>query len=419
MKLGMLTQWFDPETGPASIPGVYAREFIRQGHQVKVLTGFPNYPEGRLYPGYELRPRLRESRDGVRLTRVALYPNHSKSATGRILNYTSFGLSATLLSGDALRGADAIWVYNSPITVALPMLAHSRFGKTPIFLHVQDLWPDSLVESGMFPQGRFGRLAGSAVAALVRLMERRAAVIGVISPSVRELILDRNPRLDPSRIVYVPNPTNEQLFRPAELVRAESGVSRDSGVVEVMYAGAIGEIQGLDTVLDAAEALRNRSDIQITLVGDGISRARLEHRAARSRLTNVKFVGRVAQDEVPGLIARADVQLVSLAANPFLAFTTPSKISSLLASGVPIVAQLAGDGAELLRESGAARVTRPGDADSLARAIRDLADASATTRASMGSAGRRFYKDHLSAEAAASRITDALVSQTTHPPRSC
>lgn len=409
MRIGMLTQWYDPETGPAALPAVYAREFVKQGHEVSVLTGFPNYPEGHLYPGYSLRPRTREGKPPLRVTRVALYPNHSKSALGRLANYASFGVSATLLDGGALRGADAIWVYNSPITVSAPLLAHSRFGSTPIFLHVQDLWPDTLIGSGMFPQTFGSRQAARAVAALVRLTERRSAVIGVISESVRELILERNPRIDPARLVYVPNPTNEQLFRPVSEIRAETGISKASdGVVEVMYAGAIGEVQGLETLIEAATNLRHRRDVRFTLVGDGISRKPLQAKVEELGLTNVEFTGRVPQEAVPHLVARADIQLVSLASNPFLAHTTPSKIPSLLASAVPIVAQLEGDGARLLRQSGAAVVVSPGDAEDLAHAIESLVDAGSVKRGEMGRSGRKFYEAHLSTEAAATKIIEAI-----------
>ena len=409
MRIGILTQWYDPETGPAALPAVYAREFVKQGHQVNVLTGFPNYPEGRLYPGYSIRPRTREGEPPLGVTRVALYPNHSKSALGRLANYASFGLSATFLGGDTLRTADMIWVYNSPITVTAPMLAHSRLGRIPIFLHVQDLWPDSLIESGMLPPRFAGHQLARAMAALVRLTERRSAVVGVISKSVRELILERNPGIDPARVVYVPNPTNEQLFRPVSEIRLETGIDKTAGdVVEVMYAGAIGEVQGLDTLVEAARRLRHRPDVRFTLVGDGISRGRLQAKVVELELDNVKFMGRVPQETVPHLLARADIQLVSLASNPFLAHTTPSKIPSLLASEVPIIAQLEGDGARLLGESGAAVVVPPGDAQALAQAIESVADAGSAKRAEMGCSGRRFYEEHLSVEAAATKITGAI-----------
>lgn len=408
MKIGVLSQWFDPETGPAALPGVYSREFLSQGHEVRVLTGFPNYPEGRLYPGYSMRARLRESQGGVPITRVALYPNHSRSAVGRILNYASFGLSASILSGGALRGMDALWVYNSPITVSLPMLTHSRMGRTPIFLHVQDLWPDSLVESGMFPGGWLGDRAARLVGSIVRFTEKRSAVIGVISQSVRDVILERNPGLDPSRIVYVPNPANETLFFPVGEIRSPLRMHSNQDVVEFMYAGAIGEVQGFDTLLDAAALLADRSDLKFTLIGDGIARTRLEERVRVEKLTNVHFTGRIAQSEIPARMAAADVQMVCLGPNPFLRHTTPSKVPSLLASGVPILGQLEGDGASLLMESGAATVVRPGDANGLAEAVASFVGMGPTVREKMGAAGRRFYESHLSSRSAAEKIVHAL-----------
>ena len=409
--MGMLTQWYEPETGPASLPAVYAREFVQQGHQVKVLTGFPNYPEGSLYPGYSVRPRISEGDPSLQLTRVALYPDHGRSGVRRAANYVSFGLSAATLGAGALRGADAIWVYNSPITVTLPLLTHSGFGRTPVFLHVQDIWPDSLVESGMFANGRIGQGVTRLVARAVRLTERRSAVIGVISEGARGLILERNPRVSPEKVVYVPNPTNEQLFVPTPIIRDRRGIELGlGGSFEVMYAGAIGEMQGLDTVVDAAHLLKNRQNIKFTLVGDGISRERLIRKAEGLGLANISFAGRVSQDEIPLLLARADIQLVSLAAQPFLKYTTPSKIASLLASEVAIVGQIAGDGAELLRRSGAARIAPPGSSSQLAQAIVDMMEVGAAERQRMARAGREFYEVELSAAAACSRIVDSLSS---------
>ncbi len=245
-----------------------------------------------------------------------------------------------------------MWVYNSPPTVGLPLLWHTRWGRKPFFLHVQDLWPDSLIDSGMLPRGKAGAIAEAVMAKVVRVTERHAAVIGVSSRSVCDIILERHPEVDPRKIVYAPNPTNEELFRPVDVVRAEKTIPTHADAVEVMYAGAVGDVQGMDTLLDAAALLRDRTDIRVTIVGDGISRRRLERRAQEERLTNVRFLGRVRQDTIPELLARAQIQLVSLSDAPFLAYTTPSKIASLLASAVPIIGHLAGDGARLINDAG-------------------------------------------------------------------
>ncbi|TFC89945.1 glycosyltransferase family 4 protein [Cryobacterium sp. TMT3-29-2] len=409
MKIGVLSQWFDPEPGPAAIPGVFSREFTRAGHQVSVLTGFPNYPDGKIYPGYRQRVGRSTVEDGAALTRVPLYPNHTASAAGRILNYASFAASATVFAGSALRNVDAVWAYNSPVTISAPLLKHTRCGRVPYFLHVQDLWPDSLIESGMFPGGAVGSGAAALIRRIVRVTENRSAVVGVISPSVRELILQRNPGISPSKIVYVPNPTDESLFRPVSELRAQRIVGTELRVFTLMYVGAIGDVQGLETLLDAGRILKRRPEVRIVIVGDGIARERLERDAVNRGLTNVDFLGRVSKELVPQMMAGADAQFVSLAGSAFLRHTTPSKIASLLASEVPIIGQISGDGAELLASSGAALIIPPGDADGLAHLIEIMADLSPQARQTMAVNGRNFYDRNLSAKVAANNIVEALL----------
>ncbi|WP_247630601.1 glycosyltransferase family 4 protein [Microbacterium croceum] len=326
-----------------------------------------------------------------------------------MLNYASFAASAAISGGAALRNADAVWVYNSPVTVSLPLLMHTRGGGVPYFLHVQDLWPDSLIASGMVPNGWVGDRAAAMISRLVKLTERKATTVGVISPGVRALILERHPQLDPAKIVYAPNPTNEQHFRPVDEIRHELGIDISSDqTIDFMYAGAIGDVQGLDTVLDAAALLRDVPAIRLTVYGDGISRERLERRAADEHLDNVRFMGRVDQDEIPHLIARSHIQLVSLASSPFLRFTTPSKIPSLLASGVPIIGHIGGDGADLIRAAGAGLVVDPGDAAALAGAMVRMAESGREQWHAFGESGRRYYSSHLSVASTTRIILDSL-----------
>lgn len=409
MKVGILSQWFDPEPGPAAIPGIFAREFVRAGHQVSVLTGFPNYPSGKIYAGFKQRIRTVGDAEGYKLTRVPVFPSHDSSPFGRMANYASFGITAAAFGRSAFKATDGIWVYNSPITVALPLLIHSNWGHKPYFLQVQDLWPDSLIDSGMFPGGPVGTLAGKVISGVVRLMENFSGVIGVSSPSARELLLRRNPRLDPARIISAPNPTDERLFRPVDLLPRESLPKVSwAGKFSVMYVGAVGDVQGLDSVLGAATVLKPHKDIQLVIVGDGIAKSRLEKQAISDKLNNVTFVGRVEKDLVPGYIGTADVQLVSLAERDFLRYTTPSKIASLLASRVPIIGQLSGDGAKLIEESGAGVLANPGDPGSLADAILWMANLSAIERAQYAARGHRYYVHTQSATVIAGRVVEAL-----------
>lgn len=415
MRIGMLTQWYDPEPGPAAIPGVLARELDEMGHDVSVLTGFPNYPTGRLYEGYRQQRVSHVRQDGVRLARVALYPNHSRSALGRVANYASFAASATVSGGAALRGVDGIWVYNSPPTVTLPLMAHSRFGRTPYFLHVQDLWPDSLMSSGMVPSGLVGRATERLARGVVQQAERRAAVIGVLAPSVRDLLLARNPQLPPDRIIYAPNPTDESLFVPqSTLGGPPPAVEWASDGFTVLYVGAIGAAQGLDTVLDAAARLQG-TGVRVVLVGDGTERSRLMERVTSERLDNVSLPGRVSKEDVPGIMRHGTVHLVSLGPDDFLRFTVPSKLASLMASEVPILGHLTGDGAALLREAGAGVDAPSGDTDALVDAVRRLASMSEGQLAAMGASGRSYYEKNLSARSLAQTVSGGLETAMRHP----
>jgi glycosyltransferase involved in cell wall biosynthesis len=403
VRIGILTQWYDPEPGPAAIPGVLAREFAAAGHEVRVLTGFPNYPTGRVYPGHRQTWRRTSTVDGVTVTRVPLYASHDSSAVGRALNYLSFAVSATFLGARSLRGCDMVWVYNSPATVALPLLVHTRWGRLPYFLHVQDLWPDSLVHSGMFPDSRAGHLALAAVSKTVSLTERLARRVGVISPSVADLIQRRNRHVGPDDVVYVPNPTDEGLFTFDE-VRER----RDGEPFVLMYSGAIGDVQGLENVVEAVGALPSDVDLRLVLVGDGIALDRL--RALASRVDDggrIEFVGRVPKERVPGLMKQAHAHLVSLGASEFLEHTTPSKIPSLLASGAVVVGVIAGDGALLITESGAGTVVPPGDAGALQDALISLTHLTTDDLRGRGRSGRHHYDAHFSADRAAAAIIDA------------
>ncbi len=403
MRIGILSQWYDPEPGPAAIPGVLAREFAASGHDVRVLTGFPNYPTGRVYPGHRQTWRKTSTVDGVTVTRVPLYASHDSSAVGRALNYLSFAVSATVLGARSLRGCDMVWVYNSPATVALPLLVHTRWGRLPYFLHVQDLWPDSLVHSGMFPEGRAGRLALAVVSRTVSLTERLARRVGVISPSVADLVRERNPDVAEDDVVYVPNPTDEGLFTFDEVPER-----RDGEPFVLMYSGAIGDVQGLDDVVEAVGSLPADVALRLVLVGDGIARSRLESLAARvDTCGRIDFVGRVPKERVPGLMRQAHAHLVSLGTSEFLEHTTPSKIPSLLASGAVVLGVIAGDGARLITRSGAGTVVPPGDGAALRSALVSLTALTTDDLRARGRSGRRHYDTHFSAARAAAAILSA------------
>lgn len=407
MHLGIYSQWYDPEPGPASLPGIYARQLASRGHQVEVLTGFPNYPTGKLHAGYGGRRPITETRDGIPVHRVPLVPSHSGSTIGRVANYTSFAASASLLGSHLLNYVDALWVYNSPATVGIPLVLRRRKSARPFLLHVQDLWPESALNSGMIPPGRLASGAEWLLRKLVDHIEAAATEIAVISPSVLEALVERGvPR---ERISYVPNPTDEVLFQPRARNSSVRRRLAPEGDVVFMYAGSLGHVQALDRIIDAMPLVRNHRNIKLVFVGSGVAEASLREQAAHLELTSVEFLGRVTPNEIPDLLAAADVQIVSLRDDPFLAMTIPSKLQAILASAQPILGVLSGDGAALVRQAGAGVVCHAGSPGDIAAAMIDLAGQGSEARQRLGQSGYDHYQRHMSASMAGEAVEKLLI----------
>jgi hypothetical protein len=185
MRILMVSQWFDPEPAFKGLP--FAKALKSRGHDVRVLTGFPNYPEGRLYPGYRVKPLQREAMEGIPVLRVPLYPSHDASALRRTANYLSFALSAAAIGGFASGPADVMYVYHPPATVALPAMVIGRAHRIPFVYDIQDLWPDTLAATGMMGNA----LLLKAVDRWCRWTYRAASRIVVLSPGFKAKLVER------------------------------------------------------------------------------------------------------------------------------------------------------------------------------------------------------------------------------------
>ena len=415
VRIGYVTQWFDPETGSAATPGIIARALTARGHEVEVLTGFPNYPEGHLYDGYRLAPYRREVRDGMTVHRAPLIPTHKSRAASRILNYTSFAASAAAIGARVFRKADVILVHSTPATVAIPALAAKAMYGVPFVPMIQDLWPDTVTSSGFLGNGQ----ASGVEKVLHRFCDtvyRQAAHIAVISPGMSESIQHRGISAD--KITFAPNWVDESTFYPEprdESLRKSFGLTRD---FVVMYAGNFGEFQALDLVLAAAERLRARSDVHFALVGGGVMEAALKRIVEEKRLDNVVFVPSQPFSVMSKVLALGDLHLVSLQDLPLFRITLPSKLQATLAAGKPLVGTVRGDAETIIRESGAGRTSIPGDADDLARVVAEMAD-DPTGTAAMGRVGREYYERVFSEESSAGRLAAVLETVATDRRKSC
>lgn len=404
MRVGILSQWFPPETGPASIPGVLAKGLAERGHDVRVLTGFPNYPTGMLYEGFRMGLRHDSVQEGYKLRRVALYPDHSSRLSGRVLNYGSFAASATALGTAAFKGIDVLWVYNSPATVAFPMWATKSRFHVPIVLHVMDMWPDSVIHSG-FARSRDSGVVLKALTPWVNAMYRSAAIVAHLTPAAGQELRRRG--VPSTKLAHAPVWVDESVFKPADGTQLRRELGFSDGDVVLGYAGAIGRAQSVVALAEAVAETSPASRIRCLILGSGIDAPRVKEIADRS-LGRVIFIGQVPHSAMTEYAAVPDISYVGLSNGGQQAFAAPSKIPAIMACARPLIAEVGGDSAALIHQSGAGWVIRPGDAQGLGYALRTAAAQGRPGLRRMGAAAREYYLKNLSAESGIARVESLL-----------
>jgi len=402
MRILYLTQWFDPEPGVIKGPA-FVRALAAAGHDVTVVTGLPNYPTGRLYPGYRLRLFQEEVIEGVTVKRLPLYPSHDSSSLGRALNFASFFLSAFLYGLFRAGRYDLVYVYHPPITVGLAAALFGAIRRRPFILEIQDLWPDSVGASGMAgTRGMTGILGG-----LCTFVYRRARRIVAQAEGMRALLIERG--VPPAKVSTIRNWADHNAIDPSVPVARAALGFRDR--FTFLYAGNLGRAQALETVVRAAKLAANRgAAIDLVLIGDGIDAQSLRRLVAKLDADNVRFLPRVPKEEVTGIMAAADALVIHLADQPLFNFTIPSKTQFYLAMGRPILAGLGGEAGELLKESGAAIVVPPEDAEALADAMIRFSRLAEPERTRMGANGRAYYGERLSFEKGVAATLDVIHS---------
>lgn len=404
MRIGLLSQWYEPE--PVTTPATLARELNRRAHSVRVLTGFPNFPAGRIYDGYRMTWRRDASVSDVPVRRVALFPSHGPSGVGRVLNYGSFAISAFALGTGWFREIDALWVYNHPPTVGLPAwLVKSRY-RPRIVMHVMDLWPESLEASGFGDALFRWPLVRRGIDKWLSMTYSLADAVACTSRSQIELLAERGvPR---SKLSYVPIWVDESVFYPTqrdEALAAELGIT---GKTVLLYAGAIGEPQGLDILVEACIRLRNEPSFHCIVAGSGIAEPRLRAQAKREGLTNISFLGRWPIQDITRLMSIGDIHFVSLRSDPLAQHAMPSKIPATLACGKPIIVAALGEAAGVVARAGAGWCCSPGNVDELETAIRTALAASPRRLQTIGQSGRKAYESEFAVGTAVDRLERLL-----------
>lgn len=403
MRIVILTQMFPPEMGaPSSRMQPIVRVLTARGHQVFVATGMPNYPAGTVFPGYRGKWFMREEKDGYTILRTAYYTvPRNQSKWPQLFSYLSF-IPAVFHSAFRAGPVDVVFVTSPPIFPCAAAICLAWLRGARLVFDVRDLWPDEIVACGA---GREGSLPVRLIRLLERWIYRASDLVSCTTQAFVETVVSRG--VDRRKTLLIPNGADLSVFRP--LPRDNPVAAADSlgdGFV-VMYCGLLGIKHGLETVLEAAQLLQSEKDISLVLVGNGARRLALEQFVAEHKMQNVRFLGERDPQDLPWLLARADLCVTSLLPEPYLEKILPVKIFEYMACGKPIVAALAGEGARVIREFAAGVVVPPGNAPALAEAIRTLRD-DPERRKAMGESGHRLVAGRYSREATAEELESAL-----------
>jgi glycosyltransferase involved in cell wall biosynthesis len=409
MKIGIVSQWFPPE--PAYLPGDLADGLAERGHEVRVLTGFPNYPEGRIYPGYRQGWSERSQQGRVSLRRVPLYANHSQSSVKRIGNFLSFAATSSVASLRYLSDVDAIYVYLTPATAAAAPALLRKLRGIPMVVHVQDLWPESVTSSSLGPQGAVGRLADRVLHKAMRRIYAMSTV-AVIAPTMRDIVVERGADANTTRVVM--NWADETLFRP---LPATATARREIGYRDrctIMYAGAMGPFQNVETSVRAAAAVSSADNLDLVLIGSGIAQESAQKLAATMQAPNIRFLGRRPAADMAALYGAADYQLVTLRDMPIFRGTIPSKLQAAFACGSPVVVSVPGDCSALVENNGVGLTCPPDDWHALADRFAQAAKTPPDERTEMARRARALYQAQMSRSAGIEQLEDMLTNAAAH-----
>jgi glycosyltransferase involved in cell wall biosynthesis len=385
MRVLVLSQYYWPESFRIN---EVVESLRRLGCHITVLTGQPNYPQGEVFDGYCASSfGAQQHEAGYTIYRVQLAPRGRGGALRLMANYLSFIFSASLFGPWLLRKQrfDVIFVFGmSPILQAIPAVVLKWVKRTKLVTWVQDLWPQSLEATGFVRNQRVLTM----VAIVVRWIYRRCDLLLVQSQA---FITPVQSMAGKTPVQYHPN--------PGELAFGKAGASIPLALVlesgfNVVFAGNLGTVQALGTVLDAADLLRPHSNVRIVLVGSGSRSEWLHQEVVRRQLGNVQLAGRFPPEAMPGILAQASALLVSLVRSPVMSQTIPSKMQAYLAAGKPIIASLDGEGARVINASGAGVACPAEDAAALAKAVLRLRAIPKAELQSMGAAGQIYYKQH-------------------------
>jgi glycosyltransferase involved in cell wall biosynthesis len=397
MKILIVSQYFFPENFRINF---VVQSLLKKGVEVAVLTGKPNYPEGKFLPGYRTWGYQIETFMGAMVYRLPLIARGKYSAWRLAFNYLSFVFSGLFFAPFLLwrQRYDVVFVYApSPILQAIPALFIGWFKRLKVIVWVQDLWPESLEATGYINNTH---VLGW-VAKVVRFIYRHTDLLLVQSRGFEAHVLAMAPG---KRVIYFPNSVESMFCDPLDM-SLPAVPELDAGF-SVVFAGNVGAGQAVEVIVEAADLLKDYPDIRFVVFGQGSRWEWMREQVLLRGLTNLYLPGRYPLETMPGLMQKASALLVSLSDQPIFAATVPNKVQAYMASGRPILACLNGEGARLVAEAGAGLTIPAEDAQGLSNAVLRLYQMSANERALLGANGRRYFKEHFDHDQLMEKLMD-------------
>ena len=371
MKILLLTQYYPPEGGSCSAHmGELAEDLVERGHEVTVVTGFPNYPDGKIYQGFRRALFKRERLNGIGLIRTFLFVTPKRRSFGpRLFNYTSFMITSFL--GALIAGKkDLIYFYSPPLFLGVTAALLGRIWKVPVVMELNDLWPRGPIALGVVRN----RFAIKLAETLEMFVYKNSTKIFTYSKRMREEVIKAGV---PEEKVEIHNLwIDSKFFKPAsseeaDVIRKQYGLE---GKFVVMYTGLVGMAQGLEVLVDAAEILASggENDIVVVIVGGGPEREGLVQRTKTKGLENVVLVDQQPREKMPAFTSAADVLVSHLTAAPHRIGTIPAKILAYMAGEKPVLVGAEGEAADLVKNLNCGLAVPPDDPEAMAEGIKKL-----------------------------------------------
>lgn len=403
MNILVVSQYFWPES---FIINDLVIKIKQQGHDVTVFTGKPNYPDGKIYPGYVSSGSQEEVyNENITVYRVPLKPRKTGGKINLILNYFSFIWSGLRHSRKFSKDKkfDSIIVFApSPITSAIPALFIKRLTKSHLSIWIQDLWPESLEATG-FIRNRF---LLNCVKILVKGIYHYSDTLLVQSKAFIPQVTKLAPKKE---IIYYPNSAKDDLYQTGQEVTIPESLEKLlSNEFCIVFAGNIGTAQALETIVSAAQLVKDCPDLKIVLVGSGSQVDWVKQQITEKNVSNLILAGRFPTSNMPYIFSKSSVLLVTLKRNEIFTYTIPSKIQAYLAAGKPIIAALDGEGSKVITDAGAGLTSPAEDAAALAINIKKMYYLPVDKRDALGKSGRDYFLEHFEMETQSQRLIDIL-----------